>query len=447
MPRGPHATQRRGVNGRAIPGLAPRRAAAELLADVIDQRHPLDARLGADDAASSGLAVQDRALARAIVATTLRRYGQIRDALSRLIERPLPKRAGMLPRILEITAAQVMFMEIADHASVSLALALTEADDRARHFKSLANGVLRTLARRRAEITGSQDAPRLNTPEWLWNSWASTYGGETARAIAKAHLAELPLDLSVKADPEVWADRVGGVALPTGSVRLSGTHRVTTMPGFDEGAWWVQDVAAALPARLLGDVSGKRVADLCAAPGGKTAQLSAAGAIVTAVDNAPTRMRRLQENLDRLRLHAECVVADALAFDPGPVFDAVLVDAPCSATGTIRRHPDIAWLKRAEDVEALGKIQRLLLAQATKIVRPGGAIVFTTCSLQPEEGLQIVADIEGLPITPLPIQPGEFNGLRSEWLANGWLRTLPHLHAADSVVGMDGFFAARFRRR
>jgi len=428
-----------------VPGLPARQAAARLLSDVIDRAQPLDARIEAEDSPLAGLPPADRALARAIVATALRRRGQIAAILGALIERPLPKRAGALPRILETAAAQILFMEIPDHAAVSLALEMAEADAKARHFKPLANGVLRTLIRRREELLAAHGAPELNVPDWLWRRWRAAYG-EDAAAIAAAHLAEPPLDISVKRDADDWAERLGGVVLPTGTIRCRGKGRVEELAGYAEGAWWIQDAAAALPARLLGDVAGKSVLDLCAAPGGKTAELAAAGAKVTAVDISASRMRRLEGNLARLGLAAECVVADASAYAPGRQFDAVLVDAPCTATGTIRRHPDIPWLKRETDIAALAALQRRIFRNAVRLAAPGGTIVFATCSLEPEEGeAQAEWALAGLSLAARPVVAGETPGLRADWLRGGFLRTLPN-HQPDPGVsgGMDGFFAARF---
>ena len=431
-----------------IPGLAARAAAAGLLSDVLDDGRSLNAVIEASDSPLADLQPQGRALARAIVSTALRRHGQIEAAFGVLIERKLPRRAGALSRVLEIAATQLLFMEVPDHAAVSLALKMADADAKARHFKPLANGVLRTLIRWRDEILADQDAARLNTPGWLWDRWVDAYGSETTRAIAEAHLDEPSLDLTIKADPAVWADRLGGVVLPTGTVRLQGKGRVEARPGYDEGAWWVQDAAAALPARLLGDVAGKTVLDLCAAPGGKTVQLANAGALVTAVDISAERVGRLEANLKRLGLRAESVVADALAYDPGKSFDAILVDAPCTATGTVRRHPDIPWLKQEADIAKFSRLQRLMIEKAAKLTRPGGTVLFATCSLQPEEGEgQALAALAGLPLTPWPIEAGEVGGLRGDWIDNGWLRTLPcHRPAEDVGGGLDGFFAARFHR-
>ncbi len=431
------------------PGLVSRQAATALLALVLGEGRPLDACLEGADSPLAGLPSQDRALTRAIVSTALRRHGQIEAALGTLIERKLPKSCGSLPWILQIAAAQLLFMDVPDHAAVSLAVQAAEADGKARHFKALANGVLRNLIRQRDELLAGQNAARLNTPDWLWRRWSAAYGDEGATAIATAHLEEAPLDLSVNGDAAAWAERLGGTLLPNGTVRLTAKGRVEALPGYGEGAWWVQDVAATLPVHLLGDVAGKTVLDLCAAPGGKTAQLAAAGAQVTAVDISATRLARLKANLARLRLKAECVVSDAIAFDPGRTYDAVLLDAPCSATGTIRRHPDIAWLKVDADIAALAATQRALIERAAALVRPGGTLIFATCSLEPEEGLaQARAAVDTLPLEPTPIGAAELPGLASGAVAEGWLRTLPYLPPGPGIAGgMDGFFAARFRRR
>ena len=254
-------------------------------------------------------------------------------------------------------------------------------------------------------------------------------------------------NVSVKAEPEAWAEKLGGTLLATGTVRLAAGGRVEALPGFSEGAWWVQDAAAALPARLLGNVAGKSVVDLCAAPGGKTAQLAAAGAGVTAVDLSGARMQRLRANLDRLHLEAELVEADAASWSPGRTFDAVLLDAPCTATGTIRRHPDILRLKRPEDVAALADIQTRLLDNAAKLLAPGGTLIYCTCSLQPEEGVeQVDRFLSRQPrFARRPIDPGE-SGIDPDWVTEaGDLRTLPfHLPGArPELSGLDGFYAAR----
>ena len=432
-------------------GLATRRAATALLSAVLDQRQALDGLIDAaeTDSAFNRLDDRDRRLARAIVSTTLRRLGEIEAALDRMIERR-PRRAGALIRVLQTAAAQILFMEVADHAAVSIAMEQIGGDRDARHFKGLANAVLRRLVRERDTVLQAADAPRLDTPDWLWTRWSATYGAETTRRIAEAHLVEPSLDLSVRNDPRAWAETLGGIVLPTGSVRLVPGGRIADLAGYDDGAWWVQDAAAALPARLLADVAGKRVADLCAAPGGKTATLAAAGADVTAVDIAPARMERLAANLARLGLAARAVTADLLAWQPEQPFDAILLDAPCTATGTIRRHPDAAWLKRPEDIAKLATLQSRMIDRAVSWLKPGGTLVYCTCSLEPEEGeQQVAAARQRHGFEPLPVEPAEIGGLSETITAEGYVRTLP-CHLADGnprLAGLDGFFIARLRRR
>ncbi len=445
--RGARPQQRHGGgrSSRAVAGLPARAAAVTAVIDVLEHQRPFES----DGAAFIGLEPADRGLARAIVGTTLRRHGEIRAILDRLMQKPPTTRMGKLSAILDTAAAQLLFMEVPDHAAVSLALELAEADPKARHFKPLANGVLRALARDSETFRAEAVPPFADTPKWLAARWRKSFGETHAAAIAEAHRIEAALDVTVRDDPAGWAVKLGGMALPTGSVRLDGRGRIEAMPGFAEGAWWVQDVAAALPARLLGDVRGLTVLDLCAAPGGKTAQLAAAGAIVTALDLSPERLARVRENLARLKLTATTVAADGTTYDPPTKFDAVLLDAPCSATGTIRRHPDIPFLKRESDLASLAVIQQALLARAVNLTRPGGTIVYATCSLEPEEGeAQIEAALRDLPVELVPIEAGEFEGLAAEWIAGGFLRTTPgHSPGAGEDGGMDGFFAARLRRR
>ncbi|HVZ15177.1 MAG TPA: RsmB/NOP family class I SAM-dependent RNA methyltransferase, partial [Bauldia sp.] len=277
----------------------------------------------------------------------------------------------------------------------------------------------------------------------------ATYGEATAAAIAAAHRLEPALDVSVKADAPGWAERLGGVVLPTGSVRTLASGDIAALPGFDDGAWWVQDAAAALPARLLGRVAGLSVADLCAAPGGKTAELAAAGAAVTAVEISGRRASRLRQNLARLGLAAEVVTADVLGWQPPALFDAVLLDAPCAATGTIRRHPDVAWLKKPEDIAALAAVQARMLTRAATLLKPGGRLVYCTCSLEPEEGeAHLSATLAALPLVLDPVMPAEVGGVAGIARADGTVRTLAcHLpNANPRLAGLDGFFMMRLRR-
>jgi 16S rRNA (cytosine967-C5)-methyltransferase len=313
----------------------------------------------------------------------------------------------------------------------------------------LVNAVLRRMARDGRAALAGLDMAAFDTPEWLLARWKHAYGEATTHAIAAVHGEEPPLDVTVKHDPEMWATRLRGRVVPTRTVRLIAHGPVSLLPGYAEGAWWVQDAAAALPARLLGDLAGCRVADLCAAPGGKTAQLAAAGARVTAVDRSPARLARLRENLARLGLAAETVEADALEWNPEP-FDAVLLDAPCSSTGTIRRHPDIPWLKREADLPAMRALQARLLDKAASLTKPGGTLVYCTCSLEPEEcEAQISALLARNPgLVRRAIAAAELDAQEAFTTAAGDLRTLPcHWPDLDPrMAGLDGFYAARLDR-
>ncbi|MDR3422321.1 MAG: transcription antitermination factor NusB [Xanthobacteraceae bacterium] len=433
------------------PGLATRLLAADILDGVLRRRRPLDDELeGRAQAGLASLAERDRALTRALVGTVLRRLGTLRHLIGLFTERGLPAKAPRVEIALLLGAAQILFLNVPDHAAVDLAVQLARADKHAAHFTGLVNAVLRRIAREGAGRLTALDTAMLDTPPWLMARWIAAYGETAARAIALANSREPALDLTVKNDPEQWAEKLGGRVLPTGSVRLVAQGAVTALPGFGEGTWWVQDAAAALPARLLGPIAGLRVADLCAAPGGKAAQLAAAGARLTAVDRAPARLARLRENLNRLGFAAEFVCADVAAWEAEP-FDAVLLDPPCSSTGTIRRHPDVQWLKQEADITALAALQRRLIARAVALTKAGGTIVYCTCSLEPEEGEAIVADLLAHEngVGRAPIAAAEVFG-RGEFITrDGDLRTLPcHLPDADSrLSGLDGFYAARLVKR
>ena len=433
------------------PGFAARTVAADLLDGVLRRRRPLDEQLdGAHGHPGlARLAERDRALARALVAVALRRLGTLRHLLAQFLERGLPADAPRLETALLIGAAQILFLDVPDHAAVDLAVRLARADRRAARYSGLANAVLRRIAQQGAQCLAGVDAAALDSPAWLMTRWMRNYGTDIARAIAAAHAQEPALDLTVQRDAARWAQALDARVLPTGSLRTLAHGPVSQLPGYNEGAWWVQDAAAALPARLLGDVVGKTVADLCAAPGGKTAQLAAAGARVTAVDRSEPRLGRLRQNLARLGLAAESVCADATEWQGGP-FDAVLLDAPCASTGAIRRHPDVPWLKREADIAALAAVQRRLIARAVELTKPGGVLVYCTCSLEPEEGAEIVAELlAGDPrVRRQPISPAEVHGLGKLLTPDGDLRTLPcHLPDADPrMSGVDGFFAARLKR-
>ncbi|HUR44037.1 MAG TPA: RsmB/NOP family class I SAM-dependent RNA methyltransferase, partial [Aestuariivirga sp.] len=325
---------------------------------------------------------------------------------------------------------------------------LAKQDNNALHFAGLINAVLRKVAERGKATLEGLDRPRLNTPDWLWSQWSKTYGPDTAIEIATAHMMEPPLDLTVPRGVSSWAERLGGEILPTGSLRLGKAQGpVENLPGYGEGAWWVQDAASAIPARLLDEIGGQSVLDLCAAPGGKTLQLCAAGAEVTALDKSAGRLARLRDNLKRARFEADVILADALTFDPDKRFDAVLLDAPCSATGTIRRHPDLSYIKTAVEISALAPIQSRMLRQAAKLVKPGGTLVYCVCSLEVAEGERQVAPflVQHPEFSVAPISVGE-GGVDAHMLTEqGFLRTLPCMHIGGAA-GLDGFFAVRLRR-
>ncbi|HKH80812.1 MAG TPA: transcription antitermination factor NusB [Methylovirgula sp.] len=436
-----------------VPGVAARVAAAAILRDVIVGGHMLDELFAAGSGFSrlAGLEPRDIALTRSIVTVALRRLGTIRQALASLLDNGLPRPAAtQIESCLTIAAAQILFLDVPDHAAVDLAVRMMRLDQKTVPYASLVNGVLRNLIRRREAVLADGSPLDQDTPAWLASRWRKTYGEATAQAIAAANRLEPTLDISVKSDPALWAERLGAILLPTGSLRLL-THRpVTELPGFAEGAWWVQDAAAALPARLLRVTPGMKIGDLCSAPGGKAAQLAARGARVVAVDRSAERLKLLAANFQRLRLESEVVVADVVALS-GFSFDAVLLDAPCSGTGTIRRHPDIAWTKKPGDIAKLAALQTRMLDKAFELVKPGGTIIYCVCSIEPEEGEQQIASLlrRNPDLMRSPILAEEVGGLHELVNLNGELRTLPsHLPAEDSRrAGLDGFFAARLVRR
>lgn len=427
------------------PGLASRRLAVAVIASVLKHCAPLDETLGR---LSGGVTERDRGLARAIATSAFRHLGTIRAALDRRLAKGLPRKAGDIEGILIAGVAQILFLNVPNHAAVDAAVGLARADHRSAAFAGLVNAVLRRIATDRSAVLAASDS-LTDTPAWLRDRWLAHYGDE-ATAIAAAHGWEPGVDLTVKGDAETWAERLDGVVLRTGSLRLKGRAPVATLPGYAEGRWWVQDAAAALPARLLAPRPGERIADLCAAPGGKTAQLAQAGAVVTAVDRSPERLQRLKANMERLGLDAAIRAQDALTFDE-PSFDAVLLDAPCTATGTIRRHPEVPWIKTPGDLVPLADLQRRLLDKAVALTRPGGRLVYCTCSLEPEEGEgQIEALLARHPsVVRNAIAPHEIGGAAEALTPAGDLRTLPSMlpNALPRLAGLDGFYAARLVRQ
>jgi 16S rRNA (cytosine967-C5)-methyltransferase len=421
--------------------LSARRVALDVLDRVASQQQPFDDTFAGHPALAS-LSPRDRAFARLMVITALRRLGQIDAVVERFVASP--PRSMTIVNLLRLGAAQLLFLNTPAHAAVAETVALCA--HRHSSVTGFANAVLRRIARDGKAVLEHQDAARMNTPDWLWQSWCDAYGEASAREIATVHLGDPPLDLTVRDRVDRWAGRLDATKVFDHSVRRAVGGAIEQLPGYDEGAWWVQDAAAALPVRLLGNLAGRKVIDLCAAPGGKTAQLCAKGAEVTAVELSPKRSERLRGNLERLRLDAEIVVGDALEWRPPAPVEAVLLDAPCTATGTIRRHPDIAWHKSPNDVAKMAVLQGRLLAAAVEMTLPGGVVVYASCSLQPEEGADVIARaIENLPIERLPVEHPDLDGRAVDITAEGDIRTLP-CHLAQQG-GIDGFYVARLRRR
>jgi 16S rRNA (cytosine967-C5)-methyltransferase len=373
-----------------------------------------------------------------LVATVLRRRGQIDDAIKKCLSKPLDRRAARVRPILQVAVAQLLFLDIAPHAAINEAVTTA---GRYPQYKGLVNAVLRRISREKDELLAAQDEIRLNCPTWLWQVWCKQWGEDVCRAVIAAQLQEAPLDISLKGDPANWAEQLSAETLPQGSLRLAAAGRIEDLAGYDAGEWWVQDAAAALPVRLLGDVAGKRVLDLCAAPGGKTAQLAAAGALVTAVDNSGHRLKRLSENLERLNLKATIIEADATTWTPEAPFELVLMDAPCSATGTMRRHPDIWRLRRPEDIKRLTAIQDQLLARLPDFLAPGGQAIYCTCSLQDAEGPERIANFlaETTAVTRQPFTEQTIADPAVTITADGDIRTMPQQISG----GQDGFYIAR----
>jgi 16S rRNA (cytosine967-C5)-methyltransferase len=428
-----------------IPGLAARRAALDVLT-LVGAGRTLDDALEVCRSFNA-LEGPDRGFAHALAAGVLRRRGALDHVIGLYVDKPLPKRSARATDILRLAAFQTLFLGTPAHAAVSTAVALTEEFRETVNYAGLVNAVARKISGMKPEAL-ARLSERTDTPGWLWRSWERFYGADATRAIARAHTKEAPIDLTPRdpADAAALARDVEGVLLATGSVRAPAGTKVAALAGFEDGRFWVQDAAAAIPARLLGDVRGKRVFDLCAAPGGKTMQLAAAGAEVIAVDSSGDRLKRVAENLARTKLSALTVKAEVETWEPAAPADAVLLDAPCTATGTIRRHPDILWAKTEDSLKETTRLQARLIDRAAAITKPGGMIVYCVCSLQPEEGeKQIAAALSRhANLSRVPVRPEEVGGLPFI-NRDGDVRTLPSMLGPEG--GIDGFFAARLIRR
>lgn len=428
--------------------LAARMCALHLLSRVINKRTALDIALDSSDEFAA-LPVRDRAFTRMLLTTTIRRLGQIDDLIAFAQDRPDAMKTDVVLNILRLGVTQMFFMDVPDHAAVDTSVRLAEEKGMPRQ-KGFVNAILRKLGRDGAARISKQDAARLNTPDWLLKLWIEDYGLTQAAEIAQANMTEAPLDITVKniADRPYWGNVLQASELSTGTLRRVLGGNIREMEGFDDGKWWIQDAAAALPAQLFGDVNGEHVIDMCAAPGGKTLQLAAMGATVTAIDRSAKRLKRLEENLERMNLKERVTIeiSDAAAWKSVEQPQRILLDAPCSATGTIRRHPDTGYLKSMQDITSLMSVQERLLNHAADMLGVGGVIVYCTCSLQKAEGehqiekfLSSHPNFSRIPITPEEI--GKYDELIDD---NGDLRILP-FHLAGQG-GLDGFFVARLTR-
>ncbi len=434
------------------PGLATRQAAAKILSAVVDRKVSLDGMLDHDNGnpAYRALSDADKALVRAILNSALRHLPRIEAMIGDMLKTPLPEGARALQMVLYVAAAQILYLDIPDHSAVDLAVEQANEDPRNRRFAGLVNALLRRLSNEKEDrLKATLDLPAL--PSWFYERLVAVYGAEHAAAIAEAQLSPAAVDLTVKSDPQGWADRLGGFVLPTGSVRLADYRgSISELEGYESGEWWVQDAAASIPAQLFGDIAGKLVVDLCAAPGGKTAQLIARGAIVTALDQSANRLKRLEGNLQRLGMEAELIVSNAGKFEPDTLFDAALLDAPCSSTGTVRRHPDVPWTKDMADIEKLADVQEKLLVHALDVVKPGGFVVFSNCSLDPLEGEEMVARVleTRSDVQLEQLDSDLFPELKEAFTERGEIRTTPAMLSRQraSESGMDGFYAAKLTR-
>lgn len=427
--------------------LTARQAALKALLAVDADGTALDAALSAQPGYKA-MDARDRAFARAIVSAAIRRRGTLEAAFESFMDRPLRPRELTGRAVLTLASAELLVLQTPPHAVVDGWVRIMGASEDGRRLKGLTNAVLRRVSERGAEAFLAAD-PLIDLPDWLRARWVEIYGEDTARGMALARGGAPPLDLSAKPgfDAAGFAADIGGMVLPTGTIRKEGIGDVTALPGFEAGNWWAQDAAAALPVTLLGPKAGERIADICAAPGGKTLQLAAAGAEVIAVDRSEARLRRVAQNLARTGLKAQIITADATSWQPAEPLDAVLLDAPCSATGTLRRRPDVAGTKSEADIHSLAGLQAKLLDNAFAMLKPGGRLVYCTCSLEPEEGeAQVEAFLKRTPeAIRLPVGAGELPGLADAITADGDVRTRPDMWANEG--GLDGFYIARLIRR
>tara|TARA_B100000029_G_scaffold504468_1_gene583360 strand:- start:5565 stop:6896 length:1332 start_codon:yes stop_codon:yes gene_type:complete len=429
-------------------GLMSREVSLEILTSVLEKEIPLDSAI-TNSKKITKLSTRDRSFSRLLVTTVLRRLGQIDAAIDESLRRKLTKNQSVVRNSMRLGIAQLVFLRTAPHAAINSSVQLVK-NNRRSGMAGLVNAVLHKI-----NIDGSlalqksSEAEQLNTPCWLQKSWEKAYGTIITKAIMSSHLDEPPLDFTIAQHKTAkeWAKRLNGILLDTGSVRRYSGGLVKELDGYDEGAWWVQDTAASIPAKLFGNLKGQTAIDLCAAPGGKTAQLAAAGAKVVAVDISEDRLELLKDNLDRLNLNATIINSDVLDLGSNRLYDCILLDAPCTATGTIRRHPDINWLKKRNDLKSAMNTQSDLIRAAISMLAPGGRLIYSVCSLQPEEGPaqieKIINDFKG--IMRLPVTKDEIAGIKNQdpsiLNTKGDIQTLPcHF---NEIGGVDGFFISR----
>ena len=426
------------------PGLALRVSAADRLAGVLK---------GANFAPFSVAEIpdgRDRATANRLITTALRRHGQLNVAIARYLDRGIPKKSGPFEALLRLCLAQLLYLpELGDHSALFLAVEATKRDTRSQHLGKLMNAVLR---RAQGEAHFLRGLPlEALFPERLRTLWAEAYGEAALEDLGDALLDGAPLDLTLKDDDIALRDALHASPVLADTVRVAERDSaVDALPGFAEGRWWVQDAAAAIPARLLKLAPGARVLDLCAAPGGKTSQRVNAGYDVTALDNDTSRLERMSGNLARLGYTPTIVEADGLTWRPEQKFDGVLLDAPCSATGTFRRHPEVIWHRDAADVAGRVALQRRFITAAADCLNPGGVLIYCVCSLEQDEGEDQARWIAGHAtlLEPYPVTAEELDGLAEAVTADGHVRTWPGLPVPGENGGtLDGFFVARYRRR
>jgi 16S rRNA (cytosine967-C5)-methyltransferase len=429
-------------------GLASRQAALSLLAQILGSKKMLDFALD-NDSGFLSLPQRDRAFVRMMVTTILRRRGQLDDLIAKGLSKGEAPRPEKMLHILYIGICQILFMDVANHAAVDTSVELTALNNMDGK-KAFVNAILRRMSVEGKTWVEAQDAAKLNIPPWIYDQWIADYGTVRAKDIAMASLAEAALDITIKkpSRKNEFGQKLEAVLLPTGTLRRPHGGTVTDFSGFEDGDWWVQDASSAIPAALFGDIEGKTVLDLCAAPGGKTMQLAAQGAKVVAVDRSASRMKSLSENLKRVGLsdNVTVVIEDGAVWKPKEKFDFVLLDAPCSATGTIRRHPDLLSLKSPKDQAGLEAIQERLLDNVINLLNVGGVLMYCTCSLQKAEGEHKVEKFLNTHTNfgRLPIRREEFGNIEGMVNADGEVRILPY-HLKDAG-GMDGFFIARLKR-